>query len=281
MKFRFLILFLFAAFLTKAQEITLMSYNIRLDVASDGENRWDARKEKVAQLMLYNNPDFIGAQEVQHHQLSYLLEQLKPYSSIGVGRDNGKTGGEYSNIFYRTDRFSVIKQSTFWLSPTPDSVSRGWDAACHRVCTYGLFEDKKSKKQFWVFNTHFDHMGAVARLESAKLVLKRIQSLNTQNLPVLFCGDFNSAPEDPPVQLIGSVLKDARNLSPVVHGPADTWNAFHFHEKPKGCIDHIFVSANQWKVTRFATLTDSYDLKYPSDHFPVMATVEFRTNGGK
>lgn len=251
-----------------------MSYNIRLDVKSDGENQWDKRKERVAALMNYYEPDFIGGQEVMHHQLMYLLENLNGYSSIGVGRDDGKQAGEYSCIFYKKDKFEVVQQSTFWLSLTPDTVSKGWDAAIVRVCTYGLFRNKKNKQLFWVFNTHFDHVGKQARLESAKLIIKKIKELNTKNYPVLLSGDFNSKPGDEPSQYMMSNMQNARNISKQVHGDADTWNAFKFNEKPNGCIDYIFINNDKrLSVSKFATLTDSYEMKYPSDHFPILATV--------
>jgi endonuclease/exonuclease/phosphatase family metal-dependent hydrolase len=195
------------------QEIKIMSYNIRLDVKSDGENQWDKRKDKVAGLMNYYEADFIGGQEVQNHQLKYLLENLNGYSYIGVGRDDGKEAGEYSCIFYKKDKFNVLQQSTFWLSPTPDTVSKGWDAAIVRVCTYGLFQDKKTKKKFWVFNTHFDHIGKLARLESAKLIIKKINELNTKNYPVLLSGDFNSKPEEEPSQYMHANMQNSRTIS--------------------------------------------------------------------
>lgn len=256
------------------QEIKIMSYNIRLDVKSDGENQWDKRKDKVAGLMNYYEADFIGGQEVQNHQLKYLLENLKGYSYIGVGRDDGKEAGEYSCIFYKKDKFNVLQQSTFWLSPTPDTVSKGWDAAIVRVCTYGLFQDKKTKKKFWVFNTHFDHIGKLARLESAKLIIKKINELNTKNYPVLLSGDFNSKPEEEPSQYMHANMQNSRAISKQVYGGPDTWNGFKFNAKPDGCIDYIFVSNNKRiSVSKFATLTDSYDMKYPSDHLPILATV--------
>jgi len=266
-------MFIFPLFLF-AQEIKVMSYNIRLDVKSDGENQWNNRKEKVAALMNYYEADFIGGQEVQNHQLKYLLEKLDGYSYIGVGRDDGKEAGEYSCIFYKKDKYTVIRQSTFWLSPTPDSISKGWDAALNRVCTYGLFKDKKRKKSFWVFNTHFDHIGKAARLESAKLIIKKIQELNTGNLPVILTGDFNSKPDDEPIQYMITKMQNCRLTSKLAYGPADTWNGFKFNEKPNGCIDYIFVSNYKYlHVTKFATLTDSYDMKYPSDHFPILTSI--------
>ena len=150
MKKRLIIILFFISplLLFAQQEIKVMSYNIRLDVASDGENRWDARKDKVAGLMNYYEADFIGGQEVTHSQLIYLTENLIGYSYIGVGRDDGKQKGEYSCIFYKKDKFEMIEQSTFWLSPTPDFISKGWDAAIVRVCTYGLFKNKKNQTTF-------------------------------------------------------------------------------------------------------------------------------------
>jgi endonuclease/exonuclease/phosphatase family metal-dependent hydrolase len=268
---------IFLPFVASAQmELKVMSYNIRLDVRSDGENQWDFRKEKVANLMNYYGADFIGGQEVLHHQLTFLMSKLTGYDYIGVGRDDGKEAGEYSCIFYKKDKYKVLQQSTFWLSPTPDTVSKGWDAAIVRVCTYGLFEDRKTKKRFWVFNTHFDHIGKVARHESAKLIVKKIQSLTEGAVPVIVMGDFNSRPNEEPAMHMMSHFKNARDISQLVHGGPDTWNGFKFKEKPDGCIDYIFVNLFKYgHVSKFATLTDSYDMKYPSDHFPILATLVF------
>lgn len=254
--------------------VNMMSFNIRLDVESDGVNRWDARKDKVASLINYYEPDFVGGQEVQHHQLTYLSANLAGYSSIGVGRDDGKTEGEYSCIFYKKDKFRVIQQSTFWLSPTPDSVSFGWNAACRRVCTYGLFQSLQTKQYIWVFNTHFDHISAQAREESAKLIIKKINELNTKKYPVIVSGDFNSKPTEAPSQYMMANMNNARSAGKKILGSADTWNGFQFNKIPEGCIDYIFVSKDKRiSVAKFATLTDSYDMKYPSDHFPIMATI--------
>ncbi|MBL0356435.1 MAG: endonuclease/exonuclease/phosphatase family protein [Chitinophagaceae bacterium] len=258
-------------------QVKIMSYNIRLDVASDGENRWDARKDKVAGLMNYYEADFIGGQEVQHHQLQYLLTQLTNYSYIGVGRDDGKEAGEYSCIFYNNKKFTVIQQSTFWLSQTPDSVSFGWNAACRRVCTYGLFQNKRTKQMLWVFNTHFDHLGDTARLESAKLITAKINQLTKdKKYPVVLTGDFNSKPGEAPAMYMAAHFQNARNSSKEKpYGPSDTWEGFEFDKRPDGCIDYIFVAKNKnVTVKKFATITDSYDMKYPSDHFPILTTLE-------
>ena len=269
------VFFLTSALFAKAQaEVKVMSYNIRLDVKSDGENWWEKRKDKVAGLVNYYEADFVGLQEVVHNQLLYLKDSLTGYNFIGVGRDDGKEAGEYSCIFYKKDKYSVVEQSTFWLSPTPDIPSKGWDAALNRVCTYGLFKNNKTKKLVWVFNTHFDHMGNLARLESAKLIIKKIHELNTKNYPVIVSGDFNSKPEDGPSQYMMANMQNSRSISKLVYGAPDTWNGFKFNEKPNGCIDYIFVSKDdRISVLKFATITDSYDMKYPSDHFPVLATI--------
>jgi endonuclease/exonuclease/phosphatase family metal-dependent hydrolase len=229
----------------------------------------------VAGLINYYEPDFVGAQEVLHHQLTYLLEKLPGYDFAGGGRDDGATKGEYSCIFYKKEKYTVLEQKTFWLSPTPDSVSRGWDAALNRVCTFMLVRDKKTKQSFWVFNTHFDHMGKQARLESARLIIEKIHELNTKSLPAFLIGDLNATPDEAPVTFIHSALKDTRQSAELVYGPAETFNAFRFTEKPERRIDYIFMTDDgRLRVTKFATLTDSYALRYPSDHFPVMATVE-------
>lgn len=280
MKRRFIlyITFLFLLHTTAFTQTSavVMTYNIRLNVKSDGENWWENRKDKVAALMSYYEADFIGAQEVQHEQLEYLLKTLPHYSSIGVGRDDGKTAGEYSCILYNNKNYRPVQQSTFWLSQTPDKVSMGWDAVCNRVCTYGLFEHIKTKKKVWVFNTHFDHVGDTARYESAKLIIERVKQLTSQqNYPVLFTGDFNSQPGDAPVQYISEHLNNARMISNTPpYGPEATWNAFKFNEVPKGWIDYVFVS-KEVTVQKYAVLTDSYDKKYPSDHFPVLVHITY------
>lgn len=275
-----ILLFIFYNISLQAQqEIKVMSYNIRLDVASDGENRWDARKDKVAALMNYYAADFIGCQEVQHHQLQYLLSNLTGYGYIGVGRDDGKEAGEYSSIFYNKEKFQLLSQSTFWLSQTPDSVSFGWNAVCRRVCTYGLFKSKKTGETIWVFNTHFDHMGDTARLESAKLITQKIHQLTAQkNYPVVLTGDFNSKPNEAPAKYMNENFQNARDISmQLPYGPEATWNAFAFSKKPEGRIDYVFISKDKRiSVKKFAPLTDSYDMKYPSDHFPILATIELK-----
>jgi endonuclease/exonuclease/phosphatase family metal-dependent hydrolase len=258
--------------------LSAMSYNIRFDTRSDGENWWEYRKDKVSGLINYYGADFIGAQEVLHHQLSYLLTRLKSYTYIGVGRDDGRDGGEFSPIFYNKEKYKLLRQGTFWLSPTPDSVSRGWDAACNRVCTYGEFQHRRTHQKLWVFNIHLDHIGQVARIESVRLITQRILALTERSTPVILTGDFNATPSDEPIQFLSSTFVNARTVSIMpAYGPPDTWNGFRFDLSPDGCIDYIFLKKNdRVQVLKFATITDSSDRRYPSDHFPVLAVMEIR-----
>lgn len=274
--FLFIVFFLLNNSAFAQTKVVVMTYNIRLNVKSDGENWWENRKEKVAALMNYYEADFMGLQEVQFEQLVYLRNTLPNYSSIGVGRDDGKEQGEFSCILFNEKKYRPVVQGTFWLSQTPDVVSMGWNAVCNRVCTYGLFEHINTKKKLWVFNTHFDHVGDTARIESAKLIIRKIKELTAkQNYPVVLTGDFNSQPTDAPVQYISQHLNNAAmNSKTAPYGPAATWNAFKFDEVPKAWIDHVFVSKNI-SVQKYAVITDSYEKKYPSDHFPVLVHLSF------
>ncbi|WP_368384765.1 endonuclease/exonuclease/phosphatase family protein [Polaribacter sp. NJDZ03] len=193
------------------------------------------------------------------------------YSYVGVGRDDGKTKGEYSAIFYQKEKFNVLNKGTFWLSETPNKISVGWDASMERICTFALLINKSNNDQFWVFNTHFDHIGNIARVKSAKLIIDKIAEFNTDNLPVLVMGDFNLKPETAPIQLLSNAFNDAKIASESQpFGPIGTFNAFDFNKPVVDRIDYIFTSKEQVKVLEYATLSDSKDGKFPSDHLPVV-----------
>lgn len=183
--------------------------------------------------------------------------------------------GEFSAVFYNIKKLNLVKQRTFWLSETPDKVSVGWDAAMERICTYVLLEDKKTKQKFWVFNTHFDHIGNEARIQSTKLIVDKIKQFNTVNLPVIEMGDFNFEPESKPIQYLSSVFNDSKMVSITKpFGPSGTFNACKHNEAVKERIDYIFASKQNIKVQKFAILSDSKDCKYPSDHLPVFVEIE-------
>ncbi|MET3038317.1 endonuclease/exonuclease/phosphatase family protein [Chryseobacterium sp. NRRL B-14859] len=271
MNFRLSIVFLMLCVLGFSQDFTVMSFNIRLNVASDKENAWPERKQDVADLLMYYHPDYFGVQEALPDQMKDIKSGLKNYDYIGVGRDDGKEKGEFSAIFYDTNRLEVIRSGTFWLSETPERPSKGWDAALNRICTYAVFKDKKSKKEFLAMNLHFDHVGNVARVKSSELLLKKIKELNPKNLPVTLSGDFNLTDDTEPIKILSQQMKDTFYHSETKHyGPVGTFTAFNVNEVPKERIDYIFTKGFTIKSHRH--INDRRpNLLYPSDHFPVLA----------
>jgi endonuclease/exonuclease/phosphatase family metal-dependent hydrolase len=258
-----------------AQTHRLASFNIRWDNPNDVGNLWKDRATQVIQLIQFHQIGIVGTQEVLAHQLKELNEGLG-YASVGVGRDDGKAKGEFSPIHYDPSRYRLEESGTFWLSPTPDQPSKGWDAALNRVCTWGKFVSAEGER-FYVFNVHYDHIGQQAREESSKLVQAKIKELNRENLPVVWMGDFNVTPDNPAYQAIlaQESWRDARLISKLPsYGPKGTFTAFEWDRMPDGIIDHIFVQG-KIEVLRHGILTDNYGKKYPSDHFPVLAEIRF------
>ncbi len=259
-----------------AQSLKVMTFNIRLSLDSDRENSWINRKDDALKLMSYYHPDVIGVQEAVPQQMTDIKTGLKNYDFVGVGRDDGANKGEYSAIFYDTEKLQVLQSGTFWLSETPEKPSKGWDAAYNRVCTYALFKTKKGGKKFWAFNVHFDHVGNVAREKSAQLILDKIKNLNTKNLPVVLTGDFNLTDDTKPIKLLSENLSDSFYHSKKAHyGPTGTFTAFDVNTIPKDRIDYIFTK--RFECTSIRTINDRREnLLYPSDHFPVLAELQFR-----
>lgn len=254
--------------------ITIMTYNIRYDNPNDGINRWDYRKEALCRQILQQQPDFLGTQEGLAHQIAFLAQCLTPYQKIGVGRDDGKAKGEFCAIFYNAQKYSVIKENTFWLSETPEKVSVGWDAALERICTYGIFENIKNQKQILIMNAHFDHLGTTCRAESVKLIKQKIVEITDPKMPVIFMGDLNVLPDDAPVKMLSDFLKDANKEAGIIRGKKGTFNAFQPDYKQEKRIDYIF-SNDKLKAKSYRVLGDLYDGKYISDHFPVVVEYNF------
>ncbi len=260
-----------------AQAVTFMSYNIRYDTDRDSLDAWTNRKVFLRNQVQFYQPDIMGTQEGLKHQLDYLQAGLVGYEYKGVGRDDGQTKGEYTAIFYNKAKFRLLEEGTFWLSPTPDTVGLGWDAVCNRTCTYLLLEHQQNHQKYWVFNTHFDHRGKVARKNAAQLILKKIQQLNTANHPVILMGDFNVEPTDPVYTILTNGLADTKKVSQISpFGNEGTFNGFKFHQPLTRRIDYIFADTNQVKVLKYATLSDSKDCRYPSDHLPVFVAVSLK-----
>jgi len=265
---------LFVSMSFYAQNLKLMTYNIRLDVDSDGENAWSKRKEYFTSQIQFYSPDIFGVQEALPNQVTYIASALPNYNKFGIGREENGTG-EAAAIYYKKDRFQVQESNTFWLSETPEKVSRGWDAACNRVCTYGLFKDLKTKKMFWVFNLHLDHIGEEARVKGVQLVLSKMKEINTKKYPAFLMGDFNSEPETKQIGEIKKVMDDTKEVSKEKpFGPSGTFNGFKHNEPVTLLLDYIFISKNSGlTIQKHAVLSDSKDLKYPSDHLPVLIEI--------
>jgi len=260
----------------KAQ-IKIMSYNIRYDNPDDAPNTWNNRKEDLAALIRFHRPIFLGTQEVLHNQLQDLNNLLEGYHSIGVGRKDGNTKGEYSAIFYDTTKAKLIAHtdSTIWLSKTPQKPSKSWDAALPRILTWGKFRLTGSGKHIYVFNTHFDHIGKKARAQSAQLILDTISNIAGDS-PVVLTGDFNIPDDSEPYQIINdSFLTDSQvetKLPPV--GPAFTFNGFNINKKShRDRIDYIFTNGKV-DVKKYAVISSFKNDYYLSDHLPVISVIE-------
>ena len=256
--------------------VRVMSYNIRYNNPSD--TQWVERRNQIASMIRFREPTVVGTQEGKLHQLMDLEERLSGYERIGVGRKSG--AGEFSALFYQTVRMELLEYDTFWLSEvprTPDSM--GWDAAFPRIVTWARFRDRITGAVFFVFNTHFDHEGETARVESARLVQKRIDDLVDAS-SVVVLGDFNAKPEDEPIEILTRSeapvpLRDAMAASETQHhGPVATFNGFGDTVIDDRRIDYIFTSPGV-SVLRHGHLDDRWDGSFPSDHLPVLADLVF------
>lgn len=271
------VIIILMGFFSKAQTLKIMTYNIRLDIESDGENDWTHRKDFFNSQIQFYAPDIFGVQEAKPNQVLDIATALPKYSNVGTGRD-GEGKGESSNVFYDKEKFKAVESSTFWLSSTPDTISKGWDAAYNRVCTYVLLKNKQTNKLIWVFNTHLDHVGEEARTKGLEVILSQIEKLNTNKYPVILMGDFNSEPETERIITLRNKMNDARTISKEKpFGPYGTFNNFKYNEPTKLLIDYIFLSKSKSiTVNKYAVLSDAKDLKYPSDHFPVFIEINYK-----
>jgi len=256
----------------KQTPINIASYNIRYANKGDGLNAWTNRKENVKALIKFHDFEIFGVQEALIAQLKDIAE-LPEYAFYGKGRDDGIEGGEHSAIFYKKDRFKLLKSGDFWLSETPDKPGKGWDATCcNRICSWGRFQDLITKKEFYFFSVHFDHQGVVARQQSGLLMVKKIREI-AGNSTTILTGDFNSTPETEQIKHIQTLLSDAHEVTKQApYGPEGTFNSFKFDAPMDKRIDYIFVTKNV-DVLKYGVLTDAKEQRYPSDHQPVLIKV--------
>lgn len=271
-----------------AQELTVGSYNIRYKNRDDSirGNGWVARCGPICNQIKWERPDIFGVQEALHGQLGDMLAQLPDYRWTGVGRDDGKTRGEYAAIFYNAQRMELLEEGHFWLSETPDRPGLGWDAACVRICSWGHFRMRDSGRDFYFLNLHMDHIGVVARSESARLVMKRITEMTDggKKLAVL-TGDFNVPQTNELYSLFtqSGILKDCYTSAEMRFAENGTYNGFDYHVYSDERIDHIFVTpattVNAYAVRTDGRWQEDMNLKMSrcnlSDHYPVFARIKF------
>ncbi|MEM9143104.1 MAG: endonuclease/exonuclease/phosphatase family protein [Bacteroidota bacterium] len=270
-----ILLFPFLSYAQDGKTLNVMSFNIRYDNPEDGKQNWHQRKANVVRMINFHDLDIIGMQEVLVNQLDYLKKELPQYATIGVGREDGKEKGEFVPIFYKRKRFTVLKKGTFWLSETPETVSRGWDAALERIVTWAVLRDKDTGKEFVFMNTHFDHRGKQARLESAKLIKHKASELS-KGLALIVTGDFNLVPESEAIELLlrpsdGFTLLNTNNLAKHTYGPE--WTTSGFDNRPfedRKTIDYVFVKGVK-KVDKYAVFAEKLNALFLSDHCPVFA----------
>lgn len=259
-----------------AQDVTVMTYNIRYGTAGDGDNSWPNRRELLIEQLEETGADVLGMQEALRFQIDDIRGALPQYGEVGIGRDGG-TEGEYSCILYNTNRFGVIDSGTFWLSETPETRSFGWNAACVRICTWALLVDLKTGESFYHYNTHFDHQSAEARLNGMRLIVKRIAERDPV-APFVLTGDFNAGENSPPLQY----AKDNAGPVPMV----DTFRVLHAGAMEVGTFNRFSGDTSGAKIDYILTTPDmtvlsaEVDQSMPggrciSDHFPVAAELRF------
>lgn len=259
---------------SKEEPIKVMSFNIRLDAPSDGVNNWKFRKENISQMLKYYSPDLLGMQEVCHNQMEDLKTVLPEYTPIGVGRDDGKEAGEYSPIFFRSNRFTMLDQGNFSLSEHPDTFGiKGWDASYNRIATWVILEDKKNRQQFLYINTHLDNDGEIARKEGIRLIANKIKSI-APNLPAILTGDFNCGPHDEPLSILEeNQMINAMQKATICYGPRETFHDFgRLSKEQQLLLDYIYTS-NNCRTERFRVIQDTPDDGYLSDHNPIIANI--------
>lgn len=257
-------------------DIKVMSFNIRYDNSGDGANVWKKRRNRVANAIKFYAPDILGAQEVLDNQYTFLKNELPEYASIGVGRDDGKTRGEYNPLFFRKDRFTLLDKGVFWLSATPEEVSKGWDGACNRLATWAILRDNHTGKQVFALNTHLDHVGQTARREGVNLILNRAKQYAGSS-PIIITGDFNAVASDNVIQnMKNGGMKDSRDIAKVKYGPAwsfHDWKGYDYEWK--SLIDYVWTDG-QLNVKSSGVLAETEDGKYLSDHCPILTTFEYK-----
>ena len=251
--------------------VKLMTYNIRFDTKEDGINQWNYRKKGLIALIKKLNPDILGIQEGLPNQISYLSKQLDAYSLIGEGRE-GENDGEYCAIYYKNKKFKLEKGETFWLSETPEIPSIGWDAALKRIATVGVFKSLNSNRKLVVYNSHFDHIGKIAREKSVDVILNHIEGNEYLKNELAFMGDLNSTPNELSIKLIKEVFDDSFEKF-AIKKPYGTYNGFDSKSDLSKRIDYIFTK--NMSISKYERISEKLpNGLWPSDHFPVLIEIK-------
>lgn len=260
------------------EPLTVMTFNIRYGTADDGANQWSARKQHLFDIVRRENADLLGLQEALDFQIDEIVKAAPMYAVVGVGRDDGREGGEYSAILFNKDRLHVAEAGTFWFSDTPAVVgSKSWGNTITRICTWARFIDRDGRG-FWHFNLHLDHQSQPSRERSTVLLRERLAARTVTTEPVIVTGDFNVGETNAAVLTMTAVTAGAPafiDTFRVLHRDereAGTFNGFKFGNTGGDKIDYVFVQPGT-DVLRAEILRDSRDNRYPSDHFPVVARV--------
>ncbi|MDX1530864.1 MAG: endonuclease/exonuclease/phosphatase family protein [Rhodothermales bacterium] len=255
--------------------LRVMSYNVRFATPDDGADAWPYRREALAAVIEAHRPDLIGMQEPLEEQVDWLAGRLGGYGWVGRGRGTSPGAGEFSPVFYRTDRLRLLEEGTFWLSARPEQAgSRHWDAFYPRIATWARFADRATGDTLVHLNTHFDHVGPFAKRRSADLVLDRLEDL-ADGAPAVVTGDLNAHPGSAPYRILTQsarrALRDARLAAEQArHGPEGTFTGFGAPPERAPRIDYVLVSRGV-RVLRYAVLPDRPGGRAPSDHRPVVA----------
>lgn len=260
--------------LSENLSLGVMTFNIRLDTREDGKNAWPYRKAAVIEMLQNTHPAIIGFQEVLHHQVEEIAKGLRGYVHFGVGRDDGKQGGEYCPIFFDSKIFSLKDSKTLWLSETPEVPgSVGWDAACKRIVSIVLLKEKSSQRELYVLNTHFDHRGETARIESAQMISRLCQELS-QKAPVILLGDFNASVETDVYKILSasSTLREAQTIAEQAE-IADNCTFTGFDGDSCEHIDFIWVPQNA-RVKLYKIILNQTPQGWLSDHRPIYCEIE-------
>ena len=253
--------------------LRVMSFNVRVNTASDGDDDWAHRRDLVPATIRFHQADVIGVQEAYRGMIDDMQQRLPGYRWFGVGTSDGKDDGACNPVFWRESRLELVTAETIWLSRTPDSPSTGWDGAYPRTATHVVLREIADGAEFHVFNAHFDHEGEQARLESARLLAARVKALAPDARAILM-GDFNCNEHSAPLQTLtrDAQLRDACDVSSTPHyGPTGSFTGFAGPQYAGAWLDHIFVQ--NLVVQQHGILPDHFDGRLPSDHFPVLAEI--------